>query len=131
MTQEQLKEIAQKLWKKTHPDFSELEFISDIKVEGRLSLMLLHFDSNLRVKKYKRYHMIVTDSTFTDIIWYETNVVDSDISYDDPIDTVVRRFRRDMLYWLMSIDCPKKSVFEDTETELKRREQKDNLNFEL
>lgn len=118
MTQERLKEIAQKIWNKTHPDFHNLEFISDVKAEGRLSLILLHFESNLRVDKYKRYHMVVTDSTFNDIVWYETNVVDSDISYDNPIEEVIRRFRRDMLYWLMSIDSPKKSVSEDTITSI-------------
>ena len=75
-----------------------LSFIGDVIVEGNDSLRFIYFETDIGVKNYKRYHMVVTDSYYISIHWYETNVIDSINGYN--IASLVERFKEDLTYLL-------------------------------
>ena len=119
MEQELLKQIAGKLYNKKFADNSELKITDDVMFESRLSLMILYFESDTVLDNYKRYHMVVTNSIFTEIFFYETNIVERSFMREGGVDLVIKKFRKDMYYWLISIDSEPKSVSEDTISKIK------------
>jgi hypothetical protein len=115
MKQDQLQAIAQKLYNKKFPDSVEtLKFLSDVKAEAKPRFTFLYFETEVVFNSIKRYNMVATDPLMIEVIWYETNVVLLHRGYTDGLYHTIKNFRRDLLYWLLNLEHPSKSVCEDT-----------------